>query len=247
MRHPENHPPSTARALAARFLDGLLPPTCLLCGASADSHGLCRPCRTDLPRLAGGCRQCALPGPPPGRLCGACLRRPPGFRSAAAVLAYTYPVDRLVWQFKFRRQLAAGHLLAGELATGLAERITWRPDALVPVPLHFVRRAKRGFNQSELLAWRLGSVLEMPVDCGLLRRARATSAQSGLDLRSRRRNLRGAFRCGGAAGRRIALVDDVLTTGTTLNECARTLLKAGAVEVAAWVVARVPAPWQPRI
>lgn len=228
--------------LAKRLVDGLLPARCLWCAGPANAGGLCAPCRAALPYVADACPRCALPGPFGGRLCGACIREPPHFERAMAALLYAYPVDRLVQLFKFRRHLAAGAILAFEMtcAAGRLERP--RPDVLLPVPLHFWRRARRGFNQSELLARRVGKALRLPVAAGLLWRSRHTAAQSGLDLSGRRRNLRGAFACRGVGGLNVVLIDDVLTTGTTLDECARTLLSGGASGVSVWVAARVPAP-----
>jgi ComF family protein len=117
-----------------------------------------------------------------------------------------------------------------------------RPELLIPVPLHFTRRFQRGFNQAELLARAIGAAINIPVRVDCLARSRRTAAQSGLDRAARRKNLRQAFRCGNLAGVRIALVDDVLTTGTTLEACARAARKAGAAHVSVWVAARVPAP-----
>ncbi len=248
-----------AHRLALRALDTLLPACCLLCGGPAigaeaadragpgrpetRSAGLCAPCSRELPRVGKACRQCALPGPFEDTPCGACLRRPPAFGSAAAALMYDYPVDRLVQSFKFGRSLAAGDVLAAELAAALASRRTMtRPDVAVPVPLHALRRAQRGFNQSEWLGRRVARRLGIPLRTGLLHRVRRTRAQSGLARADRSRNLRGAFRSRGVEGLRIALVDDVLTTGTTLDECARTLRAAGAAEIEVWVAARVSAP-----
>jgi ComF family protein len=228
--------------LSRRLLDGLLPPCCILCGAEAGRDGLCPPCRAELPRQGEACARCALPGRLDGGWCGACIRTPPHFEHALAALVYVYPVDYIVHRFKFQRQFAAGETLAAELARAASAAQQPLPDVLVPVPLHFLRRAQRGFNQSELLARRVGTALDLPVATGLLRRARHTPAQSGLDVAARRRNLRGAFACRTAAGLQVALVDDVLTTGTTLNECALTLKAAGAAQVSVWVAARVPAP-----
>ena len=117
-----------------------------------------------------------------------------------------------------------------------------KPDLLIPVPLHFLRRCKRGFNQAEFIAKELQRHCSIPLQRDLLRRTNHTSAQSGLDRKTRQKNLRDAFRCEPLNGLHVALVDDVLTTGATLQECSRTLKKAGARQISVWVAARVPAP-----
>lgn len=234
----------------ARLVDAVLRPCCVLCGDppgpgtdAAHSPGLCPPCRAELPRMAAACPQCASPGPFGALPCGACLRRPPRFSTAVAALEYTYPVDALVRSFKFHADLPAGAILADELLAAVTASAAARDvDVVVPVPLHGLRRIRRGFNQSEELARPVARALGLPLGVGLLKRTRRTAAQSGLDLATRRRNVRNAFRCGPVAGQRIALADDVLTTGTTLDECARCLRRSGAAAVIVWVAARVPPP-----
>lgn len=175
-------------------------------------------------------------------MCGACLGQHPAWDEAVAALLYEYPVDRMVQAFKFRRNLACGRVLAEELVLTVRQSGTVLPEAIIPVPLHFTRRFQRGFNQSEFLARQLGKRLRIPVIVDALRRCRRTSAQSGLDRKARRQNIRGAFSCGEIRHGKVALVDDVLTTGTTLTECARVVKQAGASEVTVWVTARVPEP-----
>jgi ComF family protein len=255
-------PPAVARPSSSRIalllagwsttlLDHLLPPHCLLCGLESEAGRLCAPCRADLPRSRHHCRQCGLPlrtfeDDDIALSCGACLRSPPRWRQAVAALDYRFPVDRLVCRFKFRRDLACGAVLKEELLAAVLQRAGPLPELIVPVPLHRWRQAGRAFNQSELLARYLGRSLGLPVASGLLLRARRTRAQSGLDAADRRRNVRGAFRCPPARaallqGRTLALVDDVLTTGTTLAECCRTLQRAGAGGISVWVAARASA------
>jgi len=228
--------------------DALLPPHCVLCGLRANRTGnLCAPCRDELPRIVHPCRTCALPGVPPGSVaCGACLANRPVWDEAIASLIYEYPVDQLVQAFKFRQNFVCGETLAGELVAAVESSGQTMPEAILPVPLHFLRRFQRGFNQSEFLARQLGKRLHIPVLVDKLQRPRRTRAQSGLDRKARRENIRAAFSCGAISHRRVALVDDVLTTGTTLAECARVLKQAGASEVLVWVAARVPDPRESR-
>jgi ComF family protein len=164
-----------------------------------------------------------------------------------AALTYRFPADALVCRFKFNRDFACGRLLGLELLSAVRGGGASLPDLIVPVPLHRTRHFARTFNQADILARLLGGALQIPVGSRLLSRTRRTEAQAGLDAASRNRNIRGAFNCDRFAGQipshaRIALVDDVLTTGATLRECATALRKAGAAEVSVWVAARAPAP-----
>ena len=238
--------------LAARTLrpviDAIWPPRCVCCGGSAGTENLCAGCRSDLPAVLAGCRQCANPLPEPVERCGECLRRTPAFDHARAAVVYRSPVDRLVQRFKFQRDLAAGRALAACLAERLTGPTPWidripfreRPQLLVPVPLHWRRLARRGFNQAERLALDLADHMDGPPVHALLRRVRATATQSALVAGQRGANVRGAFRCRPLPPglTHVALLDDVMTTGATLDECARTLKRAGVKRVEVWVVAR---------
>jgi ComF family protein len=161
-------------------------------------------------------------------------------------LSYEYPVDHLVRRFKFHRDLACGQLLAEELARAVITRISKpageQPDLVMPVPLHFLRRFRRGFNQAELLAGVVQQGCGIPLGRTHLRRVMNTRAQSGLDRKARRKNLQNAFSCKPIHSQHVALVDDVLTTGTTLQECASLIKQSGAQTVSVWVAARVPSP-----
>jgi ComF family protein len=231
-----------------QLFDRLLPRNCVLCGLPSGGARLCAPCHADLPRPGACCQACALPLPDPGAdRCGRCLQNPPPWDRAVAALVYRFPVDRLVCRFKFNRDLCAGALLGSELVDAVRRGGHDLPDAIVPVPLHRSRHFSRTFNQAELLALQLGGALALPVHGRLLRRRRRTRAQSGLDAAARRRNVRGAFRATLTdgelpAGCRLALVDDVLTTGMTLAECSRALRRAGAGQVSVWVAARALDP-----
>lgn len=221
-----------------RLCARILQPLCLVCGQRAPWPGLCAGCQADLPRVSARCQQCARPLPAPAT-CGACLRRPPPWTSARVAWSYAWPVDRLVQALKFQRRPQVAVALADGLARVRPAGPAWRPDALIPVPLHRWRLARRGYNQAHEIARVLGRLLDLRVCASALRRSRHTAAQSGLGARQRRRNLAGAFRVGRArVPAHVALVDDVMTTGTTLAECARTLRRAGVARVDVWVAAR---------
>jgi len=154
------------------------------------------------------------------------------------LLLYRFPVDRCIQLIKSHGQ--PGYL--GHLAQLAAQhfRDQPRPDCLVPIPMHWLSQQRRGFNQSLLLAERLGTLLKIPVKTALLNKAQSTAQQHNLSKRARQRNLKGVFRCSRAVPAHIVLIDDVMTTGATLNEAARTLKHHGAVRVDAWVLARTP-------
>jgi ComF family protein len=152
---------------------------------------------------------------------------------------YTYPLDQLIRAFKYRGILSYGRVLGSLLADRLSSRQGTMPELIVPVPLHPSRHRERGFNQASELARPVSQCLNVPFDERLCRRIRATVDQTELDARSRRQNVRGAFEVAGkTALRHVAVLDDVLTTGSTANEIARMLMRAGVETVEIWAVAR---------
>jgi len=221
----------------------IYPPTCVLCGAPGDDGlDLCAGCRGDLPMIGACCPRCALPLPAPAAgPCGACQRHPPPFAVCRAAFRYEDPLPALIGGLKFRDRFNLIRLLATLLAETLAGLDDPRPDALVPVPLHPRRLRERGYNQSLELARVIGRRLDLPVDARCCNRVRATPPQAALDQKSRRRNIRGAFAAGGdLGGRHVAVIDDVVTTGSTVGELARTLRRAGCRRVDVWTLARTP-------
>lgn len=218
----------------------IIPPACLLCGARS-TRPLCPGCHADLPwHRQPQCPQCALPTPD-GQLCGACLKHPPAFDRSHAALAYAFPLDRMIPRLKYHGQLAIAPVLGECLAEAAAAAP--RPDRLLAMPLHAARIRERGFNHATEIARTVASQLGLPLDLDSCRRIRDTPPQMGLKHDARRRNVRGAFAYSGdIAGQRIALIDDVMTTGTSLDELAKMLKQAGAREVEVWVVARTLPP-----
>jgi ComF family protein len=174
-------------------------------------------------------------------MCGACLKHPPAFDRTHAALAYAFPLDRMIPRLKYHGQLAIAPVLGECLAEAAAAAP--RPDRLLAMPLHARRIRERGFNHATEIARTVASQLGLPLDLDSARRIRDTPPQMGLKHDARRRNVRGAFACSSEVrGLRVALIDDVMTTGTSLDELAKTLKQAGAREVEVWVVARTLPP-----
>ncbi|MDD5180255.1 MAG: ComF family protein [Gallionellaceae bacterium] len=208
---------------------------CLLCGAPSRNGAWCVPCDAALPYLtAPHCPVCALPTPN-GATCGRCLKQAPQFKHTVAVFAYAFPLDKLVQALKFNEQL----LLARQLADKLAQRVEVRPDCIVAMPLHPARLRERGFNQSLELARHLADKLNIPLLSHACQRVRDTPPQSSLPWQERVKNMRKAFTCSeDLPGKHVAVVDDVMTSGASVNALAHALRQAGARKVSAWVVAR---------
>ena len=215
--------------------------SCFLCRGKADAL-LCAPCDADLPRIASGpeaerCPRCALASPA-GALCGRCLSQPPAYDATQAALGYEFPADVLIQALKFRGELALAPLLGELLSNCLSDR---NVNCIVPVPLSAARLRSRGYNQSLEIARRVSARTGVRLAPELCERVRDTSLQMDLPLEERAKNVRGAFHCPGlVAGLGVAVLDDVMTTGATLDEVAATLKRAGATRVVNWVVARTP-------
>jgi ComF family protein len=227
--------------------DLLLPAACLLCGErlppAAPATAFCPDCRDGMPQPAPArCPVCAIAHrslTPSLHHCEACLRQPPPFARVHAVGPYTGALQEAIQRFKYQGQLPLERPLGKLLADTVLAAGGRRPDLLVPVPLHLHRLRERGYNQSLQLARQLGRQLKAPVTPGLLQRTRATTSQQGLDAVTRGSNLRGAFAATAPLhGRHLLLVDDVMTTGATVRECAEVLRKAGAVSVEIAVLGR---------
>ena len=235
-----------------RLMDSLLPPRCLNCQAMVEGDAaLCPACWPLFDFLAPPlCESCGFPfeydpGPEDAR-CAACHAHPPHFDRARSVLVYGETSRRLILDFKHGDRTWPAPSFGRWLARAGGELVA-QADLAVPVPLHRSRLYARRYNQASLLALALGRVTGLPVEPELLTRHRPTPPQGRMSASARRRNVQGAFRLRGGfeelvQGKRILLVDDVLTTGATAGECARVLKRAGAETVDLLTLARVVRP-----
>ncbi|MDO8291708.1 MAG: ComF family protein [Gallionella sp.] len=210
---------------------------CVMCGSMSHDGLWCVACDAALPYLdAPHCPVCALPTPA-GEVCGHCLNDPPLFARTTAVFGYSFPLDKLIQAMKYGEQLALANAFAEKLALRIDKSDL--PDCIIPVPLHPAKLRERGFNQSLLLAATVARKLNLELLANACQRVRDTPPQSALPWKERKKNVRNAFRCDrDLSGKRVALVDDVLTTGASLNALAEAVQKRGAAEISAWVVAR---------
>jgi ComF family protein len=223
-------------------LRALWPSHCALCGqAGQPGFDLCVGCEGDLPLNDHGCEHCAEPLPRDlarPALCGACLQHPPAYDACVAPFRYAFPVDRMIQGLKYRRQLYYGRIL-GQLLSRHVARRDMRPELVIPVPLATARYRERGFNQARELARPLCKSLGLRLCGDLVERRRDTREQAGLDRKERLKNTRDAFALlAPLPARHVAIIDDVVTTGSTVNEVAKLLRSAGAEWIEVWAAAR---------
>jgi ComF family protein len=231
----------TRAALRAAVERWALPQRCLFCAAAGPVDGVCGGCRQDLPGWKGArCPVCANLSAS-GEVCGECLASPPACSRVIAAVSYRFPVDGAILRLKYGADLAVVEPLAALLAQRVSSEA--RPDLMLAMPMSAQRLRERGFDQAREIARAVAARLELPLGTQVCRRVRHTPPQAMLPWDERRRNIRGAFECNeNLDGAHIAIADDVLTTGATMNELAGVLLRAGAAEVVGWVVARAEKP-----
>lgn len=228
------------KSIASIFLK----PQCFLCVTNqTQKYGLCKDCLNDLTwASASSCPQCGLISG--GNLCGNCISSPPDFDATYAVFSYSYPIDTMIQRYKYSGALSLsdtfGQLLREKI---LSTNSFATVDLIISMPMHPTRLKERGFNQALEIAKVLDSALskndKRKLDYKSVRRLTLTPPQASLPLKERVKNIKGAFKIDiDLTGKRIAIVDDVMTTGASLNELAKTLKKAGAVHVECWVIAR---------
>ena len=218
------------------ILNLLYPKRCACCGEILrESEGrICPACRKKLRPITGPCcLKCGRPVEAEEEYCAECLRTPHFFRQGRSAFVYDDVWKKSIERFKYYGYREFGDFYSEAMVRVCSAQIrAWRPDMIIPVPLHRSKQRKRGFNQSWYLAERIGRLTGIPADPTLVKKTRRTASQKKLNAAERRRNLAGAFQItGNVRGMRILVVDDVYTTGSTMDAMAKTLLPAGAEEV----------------
>lgn len=227
------------------LMAALIPKLCIFCHQPSGQMRHCAGCNDDLPWIRAACQFCGAPVPLdfPGRACGACRVPLEAIDRMLSALIYEYPVDRLVTLAKFKARTDAARVLGDLLSAYLQEQssagLLDTPDLIIPVPLHRRRLARRGFNQALEIALPVAAGLGLPLRRNICHRIRHTCEQTALTGVARYRNTRDAFRAApGLSGRHIAIIDDVVTTGSTVAAIASALQSAGASKIQVWSVAR---------
>ncbi|MEE9346157.1 MAG: ComF family protein [Methylococcales bacterium] len=234
--------PKQLRQCLSIIQDWVYPPTCLLCGDDGSEQlDLCQPCHVRLPFYRGGCSLCAAPMPSTisiKAICGECQIRPPDFDYTHASFAYQEPIRHLIHGLKFSSRFVNARLLATLMAEQL-QTISDKPNLLIPVPLYSQRYRQRGFNQSIELTKHLSKQLQIPYSLNSCHRIRNTIPQAELGAKQRRRNLHRTFSAQPLPSiQSIAIIDDVMTTGSTVRAIAKTFKRSGMDKIQVWVCAR---------
>lgn len=243
VRHsPPSWPKWQQRSASAlhTLLNAFFPRPCWLCSASANAL-LCSHCEHSLPFNNGyRCGHCDLPLEVDTSHCSECMSKPPSYTKAVCAFQYGFPIDLLMRQLKRNRKHVVAEELAKHFVKHLRHQEAHMPDVICPLPIHWRRRLIRGFNQSELIAQSISKQLAIPTNRAL-RKTHATNDQKSLSRTKRLRNLSNSFQISGdVKDKFVVLIDDVITTGTSVESAARTLLKAGASRVDVWAIARTP-------
>lgn len=234
-----------------QFSNRLLPTQCLACGCTLYGELLCEHCHFDLPwstRYEYVCVQCGLALSNADNFCGHCLHNPPAYSRSYIPFAYEYPLDSIIHRFKYRRKLSHGKLLGQLLAKHIQDCAdnseNWQqPDIIISAPMHWRKRWQRGFNQADILGEYLAEKTNTPLATKCIRRKAQATTQKESTRVERQQNLRDAFYISDNTkqqikGKKIALVDDVVTTTATLREISRLLISAGVSDIQVWALAR---------
>jgi len=239
-----NEPPTGYTRIKKGLLMGLnwlLPDKCIQCKQAlklSENQPVCTACYPTLPLQASICQRCAQPYTGLTDYCGRCLTAPPYFDACFCPFEYKTPISDLIICFKYQQTPGLAQKLARLIAAEIELQNVTMPDLLVPVPMHNKRLRQRGYNQSSLLAQQLGRLLEIPVDYGALRKIRHTEQQTQKTLKQRKNNVLGSFSLRkNISVKSIAIIDDVVTTGSTAGEIAKILKKNGVDYIQVWGIA----------
>ena len=229
--------------LFRRLISTVFPPRCVLCGSPGfNDMDICEDCCHDLPWIESACIQCAIPlarHSGDQLKCGQCLQKQPLFDRSVSLFSYEKEAITLIHQLKFNEKLAYSRLLGSMLADAIDKNDIGLPECILPVPLYKKRLRQRGFNQSIELARASANKFNVPLDVRSVMRVRDTQSQTGLNKKQRRKNIRAAFEIVEPINsQHVAIVDDVVTTTSTVNELARILKRAGVRRVDVWSIAR---------
>lgn len=240
------------KRLLEQLLDIIYPPRCALCLASSQIANkaaieLCEACKNDLKIVTTACFQCGIPLQQTSskQLCGECLKKSPSYEQVISVYHYQQPLIWLIQQMKFHKKTRIAHLLAQLMSRYIKQCIAGNlisiPDVIIPVPLHHKRQHQRHFNQAEELSKVISKALQKPIDTQYIERHLSSQQQSGLDAKQRKKNVKGIFKITNRKNKQYqhaVIIDDVMSTGSTVNEVAKILKKSGIKKVDVWVLAR---------
>lgn len=220
------------------FLDFCFPHSCILCHEHSHRNiDLCIHCENELPLIQHHCHCCGIPLPSDIQICGKCLKRKPPFDKTYPLFHYKTPIIQMITSLKFHQQLVMSQVLGKLLAKHII--LTQKPDYILPVPLHPKRLKERGFNQALEIARPMAKQLNIPIATNICKRVRNTQAQTSIPAKLRRKNVKEAFQMiYPVQAKHIVILDDVITTGSTVLELSRTLRKAGAKTIEVLCCAR---------
>jgi len=213
---------------------------CILCGDTCQaSTCLCNACKDDLPYITDACHLCGLPVEKSVSVCGSCITTPPPANKCISVLHYDPPVDYLIKHMKYHNQLAIADLMGELIAVKIKNMAQTLPDVIIPVPLHVNRLRQRGYNQAIEISRLVSRRLNIPLNIAICTRVKHTPPQFDIPANERKNNIKNAFEVSSAIkAKHVALIDDVMTTGSTVWEITKTLKMAGVEQVDVWTCAR---------
>lgn len=226
--------------LLHQCLHSIMPPICILCDEACENDiNLCQACITDLPDIKQACQICSHPLNHNNLVCGECLKSPPIYNCLITPFYYQFPVDFIVTAIKFHNKLAYTKTLGLLLAQTIQQRVANLPEIIIPIPLHPKRLKERGYNQALEIARPISRRFGIPIDYQSCVRLKSTSPQTSLKIRQRQQNIKNAFHIQrDFAAKHVALLDDVITTGSTVTELSKLLKAYGVESIQVWCCAK---------